>query len=1230
MKLPRAHQATLISVILTLTATILTSSNNHFHIVQAKHLHHNDDNHNNHHQQQHHDQQQHTTNLCAIRPSICQNGATCVNKPGGGYQCICVNGWEGQNCTENVDDCSTAACENGAKCRDRVGHFFCECPPGKTGLLCQLDDGCFNNPCHPNATCDTSPVDGRAICTCPPGFSGLDCNVDNDECAAGAPCEHGGVCVNVPGTYRCECARGFTGDRCEVNINECEDNPCANGGTCLDEKGGFRCICPPGFMGQKCQTDIDECATNPCQNGATCKDEINTFRCLCPAGYWGERCEFNASSSRLTPPPIENPYLSPENPWSNCPAAFTCWTLFSDGKCDPDCNIAECLYDGKDCAPSNDEQIIPSTPASKQTITPKICDDKDSYCLRNYANGICDQECNSAECGWDGLDCEPAMNDNSIMPINTRAQGLLVIRVEPAIELGTDPESKDEITKLLRNLYSVTKTVLKIQSYRAVDEGRGTEIELIADNRRCQSSCFNSTDLIARFLTALRSKRAGFNTTMSAGLKINDIYSKPYDQLDPNRQSMASTIWVIVCGTLATMCTVLMVISIGNKQKVKEKAIVWFPEGFKPVLSSRNRDPTDRDRKSGRGVSTLQALGGNFFRGVKRNERNVSTDPNGLRSTDIDRCTATPSGGGIYHEPYDYDQYGSTYNGTDSIVNNVDEPMTPTPMSVNPLNIEGPHGLTPLMVASMGQPFSKEPLGLVAYGTTCEVDGSAENNVTDLLNRGAQLNLASKVTGETALHLAARCGRADNASRLLAHCDSKDVNAKDSTGRTPLHAAIAADSLGVFELLIRNRGTDLNAQTHDGTTPLILAAKVGNYSMLEELILNECEVAKSDANGKTALHWAAAVNNVDIIRRLLAVRETNKDAQDLAEETPLFLAAREGARGAVEILLSHNANRDIKDQMDMSPMDIARTKKHDDIVRLLEEHEPPTPRSMTGLHHSRQISPLSPESNSNSNGSTQPPVYHSHTQSNGGRSQGGRQAQKAAALARSSSTKPLIAEANIIRNNLQSHCKSVMVIKSEERGDSHDATNHQSREAKTLGRRATQSTSSSHQAIQPNMHHVSQFAALSASNVVMPATPNSLTNSLSPVSSSMMSPPTSHSLHHLGSPTKTNPPVNINQMSRSQQQNHLPPPSYNECQTFWSNNNNNPNMVNVNNNIIDQKHGLSEVYNVPCLKNYMTPSPDSPFSLESMASPPGVYADQQYQNMNHSVLSNQKQAGVFI
>ena len=66
---------------------------------------------------------------------------------------------------------------------------------------------------------------------------------------------------------------------------------------------------------------------------------------------------------------------------------------------------------------------------------------------------------------------------------------------------------------------------------------------------------------------------------------------------------------------------------------------------------------------------------------------------------------------------------------------------------------------------------------------------------------------------------------------------------------------------------------------HDGTTPLILAARLAIEGMVEDLINADADINAADNSGKTALHWGAAVNNVDAVNILLS-HGANRDAQD--------------------------------------------------------------------------------------------------------------------------------------------------------------------------------------------------------------------------------------------------------------------------------------------------------------------------------------------------------------
>ncbi|XP_009302182.2 uncharacterized protein si:ch73-281k2.5 [Danio rerio] len=180
---------------------------------------------------------------CRLQPNACQNGGKCSNTRNG-YNCECVNGWSGLDCSENIDDCAYTPCFAGSTCIDRVASFFCSCPPGKTGLLCHLDDACISNPCKMGAECDTNPLNGKFYCNCPSGYKGRTCEEDIDECVIGPnPCEHGGLCKNTEGSFTCYCASGYTGPRCEHKIKDCDFNPCQNDARCFVEMGNYSCMC---------------------------------------------------------------------------------------------------------------------------------------------------------------------------------------------------------------------------------------------------------------------------------------------------------------------------------------------------------------------------------------------------------------------------------------------------------------------------------------------------------------------------------------------------------------------------------------------------------------------------------------------------------------------------------------------------------------------------------------------------------------------------------------------------------------------------------------------------------------------------------------------------------------------------------------------------------------------------------------------------------------------------
>ncbi|KAH8232576.1 hypothetical protein KR032_009812 [Drosophila birchii] len=275
----------------------------------------------------------------AIGP--CINARECRNQPGS-FACVCLEGWGGPTCAENLDDC-VGQCRNGASCIDLVNDYKCACAPGYTGRDCETDiDECATSPCRNGGECQD--MVGKFNCICPLGYSGSLCEEAKNHCAS-SPCIQGS-CHNTPGSFYCYCPPDRAGKLCEQLRPLCSQPPCNEGcfanvtlaatvpsssattstsssavassstsssssvastmttpsglpcsgqGSCETGDAGTFCKCHVGHTGTFCEHNLNECSPNPCRNGGICLDGDGDFTCECMSGWTGKRCSERAT-----------------------------------------------------------------------------------------------------------------------------------------------------------------------------------------------------------------------------------------------------------------------------------------------------------------------------------------------------------------------------------------------------------------------------------------------------------------------------------------------------------------------------------------------------------------------------------------------------------------------------------------------------------------------------------------------------------------------------------------------------------------------------------------------------------------------------------------------------------------------------------------------------------------------------------------------------------------------
>lgn len=159
---------------------------------------------------------------------------------------------------------------------------------------------------------------------------------------------------------------------------------------------------------------------------------------------------------------------------------------------------------------------------------------------------------------------------------------------------------------------------------------------------------------------------------------------------------------------------------------------------------------------------------------------------------------------------------------------------------------------------------------------------------------------------------------------------------------TPLHLAVdGRNEQGLKWLLDHNKVSDVNVETRDGSTPLILASLRGCRHMCKRLIDMGCLISKTRHDGCTALHAACQYGHLDVCK-LLVVADNKCVFQNFGDQTPLEIAAGNGRKDIVELLLEHEA--EVTVAAEISALEASRH----DIVELLRRKMSTGSRTSTG------------------------------------------------------------------------------------------------------------------------------------------------------------------------------------------------------------------------------------------------------------------------------------------
>jgi len=170
-----------------------------------------------------------------------------------------------------------------------------------------------------------------------------------------------------------------------------------------------------------------------------------------------------------------------------------------------------------------------------------------------------------------------------------------------------------------------------------------------------------------------------------------------------------------------------------------------------------------------------------------------------------------------------------------------------------------------------------------------------------------------------------------------------------ANGKSALMVAAKKGDQALAEHLI-NAGSSVNEITDTQGTPFMFSVLGGQFDMARWLLEQGADINTVGSNGWTALTIAAAKGNVPILQWLIS-QGADTQVRDVYRFTPLMRAVDNGFLEAAAVLLSLvETDVNARDEHDNTPLHHAVSAADEPMVSLLlEHHADPTIKNRSGI-----------------------------------------------------------------------------------------------------------------------------------------------------------------------------------------------------------------------------------------------------------------------------------------